>query len=120
MDINEFRISLLQFIGTTHYYKLKAFPIYATAGVEYFCRILSAYWLFDDMCEIAITNPNEEFIVVVATVKDDNTCDVVYDNGNGDLICKQHYIYTNLPEGSWKFYISNYPNEKVVMLPSEY
>ncbi len=71
------------------------------------------------MSAVAVTNPNEEFITVVVKVKE-NTCDVVYDDGNRNLIYKQHYIYTDLPDGVWKFYISNYPTEKVIMLPSEY
>lgn len=119
MDINQFKTNLAEYIGTMQYHKLSLMPVYATDGVEYFCRNANAFWLFDDMAAVAITNPNEEFIVALAKSKDEK-CDVIYDDGNGNKIYEQHYTYTDLPEGDWKFYISNYPTEKIIMLPSEY
>ena len=120
MNITDFKASLAQFIGTMYYHKLSLFPVLATDGVRYFCEKASAFWLFDDMSAVTVTKAkNEEFIVAVATSKD-NECDVVYDDGNENKIYEQHYDYTDLPEGEWKFYISNYPTQKVIMLPSEY
>ena len=119
MDINLFKENLKQYIGTFAYHRLNLYPVYATDGVEYFCRTAKAFWLFDDMSAVAIKNKDEEFIV--AKVRSENsTCDVIYDNGNGKKIYHQYYSYTDLPEGDWNFYISNYPTEKVIMLPSEY
>ena len=120
MNITDFKASLAQFIGTMYYHKLSLFPVLATDGVKYFCEKASAFWLFDDMSAVTVTKAkNEEFIVAAATSKD-NECDVVYDDGNKNKIYEQHYDYTDLPEGEWKFYISNYPTQKVIMLPSEY
>jgi len=119
MNINQFKANLAQYTGTMQYHRLSLLPVLATDGVEYFCRTAGAFWLFDDMSAVAVTNKDEEFIVAVAKSKDEK-CDVVYDDGNRNKIYEQHYGYTDLPEGEWKFYISNYPTEKVIMLPSEY
>lgn len=119
MNINQFRENLEQFIGTLSYHRLNLYPVYATDGVEYFCRTVKAFWLFDDMSAVAMKNKDEEFIVVKIR-SGNNKCDVIYDDGNGKKIYHQYYSYTDLPEGDWKFYISNYPTEKVIMLPSEY
>lgn len=119
MDINLFKENLQQYIGTFAYHRLNLCPVYATDGVEYFCRTAKSFWLFDDMSAVAIKNNGEEFIVAIATSKN-NECDVIYSDGNDKKIFEQHYDYTDLPEGEWKFYISNYPTEKIIMLPSEY
>lgn len=119
MDATELKQNLSEFIGTLHYHKLGYFPVLATDGVAYFCEKAKAYWLFDDMSAVAMQKQNEEFIVVTAKSKNEK-CNVVYDDGNDNKIFEQHYGYTDLPEGEWMFYISNYPTQKVIMLPSEY
>lgn len=116
---NKLKRDLEQFTGTFAYHKLSFLPIYATDGVTYFCTRAKAMWLFDDMSFIALTNKQEEFIVTFISVKD-NECDITYTDGNNNLIHKQHYPYTDLPAGDWKFYISNNPEQRVIMLPSEY
>ena len=86
MNITDFKTGLAQFIGTMYYHKLSLFPVLATDGVKYFCEKASAFWLFDDMSAVTVTKAkNEEFIVAVATSKDDE-CDVVYDDGNGNKV----------------------------------
>jgi len=119
MNTNEFRKNLEQFTGTFTYHKLSFLPIYATDGVTYFCENAKAMWLFDDMSYIALKNKKEEFIVTFVYVKD-NKCDITYEDGNENVIHKQHYPYTDLPAGNWKFFISNHPEQRVIMLPSEY
>ena len=119
MTVEEFKEGLEKFFGTENYHQLTTFPVYATDGVEYFCRNANANWLFSDMSAFAMGNPDKHFIVAIATVKDEK-CDVVYDDGNYNVLFTQHYEYTDLYEGEWKFFISNYANEKVIMLPSEY
>lgn len=119
MNINQFKAELQGFSGTMEFHRLSLFPVLATDGVAFFCENAKAYWLFDDMSCVAMKKKNEEFIVVKAKSKN-GKCNVVYDDGNGNKIFKQHYDYTDLPEGEWKFYISNYPTEKIIMLPNEY
>lgn len=119
MNINLFKLKLQEFTGTMLYHKISVFPLLATDGVAYFCENASAYWLFDDMALFTLTQKNQEFIVVNAVSKN-KKCDVFFDDGNNNKLGKKHYKYTDLPEGNWKFYISNYPTEKIIMLPSEY
>ena len=119
MNINQFKAELQGFTGTMQYHRLSYFPVLATDGVSFFCEKAQAYWLFDDMSAVTMSNQDEEFIVAIAKSKDAK-CDVVYDDGNGNELFKQHYNFTDLPEGDWKFFISNYQTEKVIMLPSEY
>lgn len=113
---------LKQFTGTMAYHKLSLFPVLATDGVAYFCEKAGAYWLFDEMAAFAVTHKDEEFIVVTVQV---NGCvaTIRYDDGNYKDIGGKVIDYTDLPtnpDNEWKFFISNYPTEKIIMLPSEY
>ena len=119
MTIEEFKEGLEKFTGTEQYHKLTDNFVLATDGVEYFCRNASAYWLFSDMSAFVMGNPDKHFIVATVNVKDEK-CEVVYDDGDYNVLFTQHYEYTDLFEGEWQFFISNYPSEKVIMLPNEY
>jgi len=119
--MNSLRNELEQFTGTMTYHRVSLFPVLATDGVAYFCKKAGAYWLFDEMAAFAMNHPNEKFIVVTVNVTG-CVATIRYDNGNYEDIGGKVVDYTDLPpnQDGWEFYISNYPNEKIIMLPSEY
>lgn len=120
---NQFKKDLEQFYGTINYYKLGYYPVYATDGVEYFCRTAEAYWLFDEIAHFICHKTKEPFVVAIITVNntDNGRCAVLkYEDGNCNEIGGKVIDYTDLPVGEWKLWASNHPEEKVVMLPSEY
>lgn len=110
---------LEQFTGTTEYHKLSIFPVLATDGTAYFCEKAEAYWLFDKMAAITMQHPEQAFIVCEVNSKD-NKCTIKFQDGNYNYFCEKKIPYTDLPEGEWDFFISNLPNQKVILLPSEY
>lgn len=122
-EINSFKISLKEFTGTIEYHKLGYYPVLATDGVAYFCRQAEAYWLFDEMSDFVCYKTNEPF--VVANIKCEkairkNSAVITYEDGNYNKLGEKIILYTDLPNGEWKFFISNHPSQKVIMLPSEY
>lgn len=122
ISMTEFKDGLKQFYGTEMYHKLNNLDVYATDGVAWFCENAECYWLFDEMCKWCFKHKKEPFMVVIAKVTEDESINHIraeIEDGNGkrlDLMEAQ----TDMPIGEWKFFISNYPEEKVIMLPSEY
>lgn len=122
ISITEFKDGLKQFYGTEMYHKLNYYNVYATDGVAWFCENAECYWLFDEMCEWCFKHKDETFIVVIVNViptDDMNLAMIKVEDGD----CKrldELKIPTDMPVGGWKFFISNYPEQKVIMLPSEY
>ena len=108
--------NLRQFIGTQQYHKLSLIPLLATDGVSYFVKTAQAFWLVDFVAAMTYSKlKNEEFIVV--KVKSENEeVDIIFNNGNKTVLHKEHINYSDLPEGDWKFYVT----DNVMMLPSEY
>lgn len=121
--MNNLQYDLEQFYGTQYYHRVSLFPVYATDGVTYFCERASAFWLFDEMAEFAMSNKDEHFIVAIAKstpVESHTEVTLIFEDGNKGELGKRHFEFSDLPEGEWKFYISNHPEQKVILLPSEY
>ena len=80
----------------------------------HFTQKAQAFWLIDDiagnMLEI-----KEPFVTVIAK-GGNNEANVRYEDGNYNLLKEVHYSYSDLPDGEWKFFIT----DNVIMLPSEY
>lgn len=122
ISMTEFKDGLNQFYGTEMYHKLNYYNVYATDGVAWFCENAECYWLFDEMCEWCFKHKDEPFIVVkvsVAPTDDLHTATINVEDGNCNDIDGK-VLQTDMPVGEWKFFISNYPEQKVIMLPSEY
>lgn len=122
-NINQFKLDLEQFTGTMEYHKLSYYPTLATDGVAYFCTQAECFWLFDEISDFVCYKTKEPFVVVkINTYNTENgRCAVLaFEDGNDNKIGGKVIDYTDMPVGEWTFWVSNYPEEKVVMLPSEY
>lgn len=104
--------------GTEHYYSVNMFPKSRyTDGVKTFYEVAEAYWLVNDILLYVNYSKldKEEFLCIKMQVKDSKG-DLIFDDGNGNVLEKQHYNLCDLPDGEWKFYYTN----GVLLLPSEY
>lgn len=78
-----------------------------------------AGWLIDAILSHAIHNPKvkrEEFIVAKLTTNTEkHTAVLTFDDGNGNIVAKQVFDYTDFPLKEVSFYIEN----GLLCLPSE-
>lgn len=106
---------LEQFTGTENYYKASPWtPIVITDGVKYFADKGGAWWAVDDIL-INATPLNKSFLSVEVESKD-NKATITYSDGDYNVLLKHEYPITDLENGTYKFFITNY----VMMLTSEY
>lgn len=105
---------LTGFYGTDSYYKLTITPILATDGVKYFADKGKAYWAVSDMC-IEAMFMKEPFLSITVT-STGKKADIIYTDGNDNILKKKHYAHTDLEQGEYKFYIT----DGVILLTSEY
>lgn len=106
---------LHEFYGTDGYYRIS--PVVSTVctqGVKYFIEKGEAHWAILDIA-LRCKTLNQPFVTVV--IKSENgKATFTYDDGNDNVLSTQHYKYTDLEEGKYKFYVI----DDVVLLPSEY
>lgn len=109
------------FYGTEHYYKLNPFVnIVATDGVYFFAKEGKALWAVDEMT-LTAKDLNQAFISVTITCKErkdkhGNTCDIIFTDGNYNILKEKPIPHTDLEVGEYKFYIT----DNVILLSSEY
>jgi hypothetical protein len=123
LSSEDLKLDLKQFIGTTAYHKLSIYNVYATDGVAYFCDNAECYWLFDEMSDFITRKTNEVFVVAdinCYNTQNGHCATIKFTDGNYNELGGKVIDWTDLPVGEWKFFISNYPEQKIIMLPSEY
>lgn len=104
------------FYGTEAYHKVNLTPFVVTDGVFYFAQTGEAFWAVDEICTNAMELQRKEPFLAVKLTSKDNKAELVFDDGNYNVLRKIDYPYTDLEEGEYKFYVTN----GVVLLPSEY
>ena len=114
ISAKELEENLCHFTGTEMYHRLTLGNMLATDGVAYFAENAEAYWLVTDVSAIVPTLDSE--FVGISIESSNNKATIVYDDGNGNILHKHKYDYTDLPEGVWEFYVI----DNVMLLPSEY
>lgn len=102
------------YYGTERYYRLTITPILATDGVHAFAEEGNAYWAVSDMC-IQALSLKAPFLSITIT-STGKRLDIVYTDGNDNILKKKHYAHTDLEKGTYRFYIV----DGVILLPSEY
>lgn len=114
---------LTGFNGSENFYKDGFNKCVYTDGYKAFMGITKSNWLFSDMaiyCMMKLRN-KEDFIVATLKKDKNNSCEVTLDNGNGVILYKQKYAYTDFPINEFKFYIVfNECDSYTFMLTSEY
>ncbi len=117
----EQKASLNGFTGTEKYYSLMG--NYLTDGSFYVFEN-GAGWLITDILSICMVKPNvkkEEFVAVKFKLNEDNiTGQVVYTDGNENVLFKQNYKYTDFGKIFKEKEVTFFYTDKVLMLCSEY
>jgi hypothetical protein len=110
---------LAQFTGTQHYYQISPYAM-LTDGTKHLADEAAAYWLMDAIASyLPQFNGREEFIVAKLSV-DYPEARLVLDNGNGRLLDRQYFEYTNFPISNLQLYACWGREYWVIMLTSEY
>jgi len=117
---NELVAELSQFTGTEQWYRHSINRnMRYTDGVKFFADEggeQGAYWFLDVVAtEYFRLQRKEPFMVIELGVKDSRATVVVTD-GNDNIVINQKVDYTDMQEGSWRFYLT----DNVMLLPSEY
>ena len=107
---------LTEFTGTLEYHKLTFSPMLATDGVKYFADKAKAYWLISDIAAVHYIKRRKYDFITIKVVCDGNTARAFYSDGDGNNFYKQEYTITDLPQGEYKFFLT----DDVLMLSSEY
>ena len=101
----ELKEKMNQCYGTEVYYKNPLFPLYHyTEGVQTFCEAANAYWFLTDVfVKLLRFFSGESFVSIHLVVKDEKA-DLLFCDGDDKELKRQHYSYTDCPEGDWHFF----------------
>lgn len=118
MESEKLRRSLEGFIGTEAYHKIFPFKTVFTDGVKYFAEQAGAFWLITDINLFLHKSElgKQDFLSIKLVVQENKRADLIFDDGNDNVLFKRHYRFTDCPAGEWKFFYM----DGVLMLPSEY
>lgn len=108
--------------GTERYHRVNQFVrrFLATDGVQE-CAETGCYWLTDIFAtELPKLLQVGELGVITVLVKDSKANMRMETDDDKPAVWTKHVSYTNMPEGSWVFYISNDGEHTICLLPTEY
>ena len=114
----ELKANLEQFYGTENYYANWLLKYRYTDGVHYFIKQTDAFWFLEEINIIYVQLQNQgkaEFLSIKA-ISNGKKADIIVSDGNNNLLKKKHISLTDLPEGEWKFFLTN----NILLLPTEY
>lgn len=103
--MSELTEAMNQCYGTEVYYIHPLFPNFRyTEGVKVFCEKAEAYWfLTDTFIKLQRFFKGESFVSIHLRVKGDKA-DLIFCDGDDKELKRQHYNYTDCPEGDWHFF----------------
>src|SRR5262249_38957953 len=96
---------LAEFKGTEKYYRYQSLLL--TDGTYYLAENAGCFWLMDVIWSHAMENRwfgKEDFVTCKLTVQD-NVGDVVFDDGNGNILVTQQVPFTDFPMEEIQLYI---------------
>ena len=110
---------MAQFTGSEHWYRhglIRAITF--TDGAKYVADTAGAYWLLDEIAtsQLEPGMVKEPFQTWELRVNDNNSADLIVEDGNDNVIYKKRIEYTDFPKPGITLWYSN----KVIFLPSEY
>ena len=114
------KIDLEQFTGTENFYRYHG--ILLTDGSHYLAEKAKCFWLIDLIESHSVEKRwlgQEDFIVCKLSVQD-SVGEVVFDDGNGNVLARQNIPFTDFPLDEVKLYLVAAERNFVLMLPSEY
>ena len=116
MQSENLQPALVQFTGTSQYYRFHADAV-LTDGVLWLADNASCYWLLDVYYSyLFLLDGDKESFTVLTLTKSGRSAHVVIDDGNDNLIAQQEIEYTEFPLEQIKLYGKQW----IMLLPSEY
>ena len=111
MDLN--LLALGQFTGTEAYHNIMG--VNCTDGVAYIAQNWYSWVVADALVILKMKLKDKDFVSVKLKIFEDKKCVILYEDGNGNVLFKQNYEYTNCTQDVVLFYTDN-----VLMLAGEY
>ena len=113
------------FSGSETWYKHGDLPLVYTDGVKWLLTTLECYWLLNDIALFSEKlRKNNDFITVKFTAKDHYHGELVFEDGNDNVLLTKKYEFADLltPKESIRlfFILDGGFNKHVLLLPSEY
>lgn len=117
----EIQADLRNFTGTESYFRFSAIMrnFVLTDGTKYLAEECGCYWLMDLVASHR-HNYKDEGFVVAKMKKDGKGCLVRLEDGNDNILAKQHVEYTDFPLEEITLYVCRQGDLFVILLPSEY
>ena len=114
------KVELAQFTGTENYYQYHNMLL--TDGTYYLSEKAGCFWLMDLIYSHNLENRwfGKEGFITCKLIVQDTSGDVVFDDGNGNILANQHIPFTDFPLDNIQLYIVRGDRQFVVMLPGEY
>ena len=113
--------------GTDAYHRNPLYPSFLYSDGVHECAEAGCYWLLDILgTELpAVFSKHEDLfaLLVEVTVADDNSAVIrgTWDDNNpDDAVYRREIDYTDLPVGTWQFYVGKENSKLVCILLTEY
>ena len=110
---------LAQFYGSMNYYRLHKRTL-LTDGTKYLADKASCYWLMDAIASHLYSLQSWERFAVARLVVVDEKGELEIDDGDGRVLAKQRFAYTDFPLSNIQIYCEHDNDNRVLMLPTEY
>jgi len=118
IDLNQFKLELPSFTGSTCVYKHSMSQGTYTEGVQYVAQKLGAYWLIDLIFSLQWKREvlEQPFQTWILKVNEDSTATLNLEDGDGNSVLNHKLPFTDFPLPEFTFWLIN----NVLLLPSEY
>ena len=116
--MNHINEQLSQYYCTEAYHRSFIPGVMYTDGAKAFADLANAYWVLDDIAAVVKLEPQvkKEDFVTADVISNNGSAEIVYDDGDGNVLFNQEYPSTDLLQGKYTFFISG----GVIYLPSEH
>jgi len=118
-DIDQLRVKLEQFTGTTQYYRIDSKTL-LTDGAYYLATQAGAFWLMTVFSSYLNELKLDEWFTVLKLDVIGSSAKVTISDGNDNVIATQEIEYTDFPLPNLTLYGCWDSEHWVLMLPSEY
>jgi len=116
MNTERIRHELAGFQATGQLYRYPYFNFIYTDGVKLMAELCKADWLVTDTAIQAMDLMNQSAFVTIDLFKEGDTAKIDYSDGNGNILHRQGYSFTDFPLETFRMYFVN----NTLLLPSEY
>lgn len=118
-EVQQLRVDLAQFTGTTHYYRIDSKTL-LTDGAYYLATQAGAFWLMAVFSSYLMEIKLDDWFTVLMLKTVGNKTTVTIDDWNGNVLATQEIKNSDFPIDVVSLYGCWDGERWVLMLPSEY